>query len=143
MRHRRTEAADRASPFALARAILGGPKKPTETPQVEKRLADVSVLDELVSLDLHLAKRQHERIETAYAEDRVPAPADVSLYAAATTSARASVAEKAKILGTYGGSGGPIDKNKEPSFRVYVSDGKLPAETGADDAEDPAPSLPA
>jgi hypothetical protein len=139
MRHRRTEADDASSPFALARALLRGPKKTAETPAVEKRLADVSVLDELVSLDLHLARRQHERLETAYAENRLPAPSDVSLYAAATTSARASVAEKAKILGTYGGAGGQIDKNKEPSFRVYVSAGRLPAETGADDAEDPEP----
>jgi hypothetical protein len=131
MRHRRTEADDAASPFAIARALLGGPKKPAETPAVEKRLADVSVLDELVSLDLHLARRQHERLETAYAEDRVPAPSDVSLYAAATTSARASVAEKAKILGTYGGAGGQIDKDETPRFVVHVDRPELPEETGA------------
>ncbi len=131
MRHRRTKAADRTSPFALARAILGGPKKPAETPKVEKRLADVSVLDELVSLDLHLAKRQHERLETAYANGELPAPSDVALYAASTSSARASVAEKAKILGTYGGAGGQIDKDETPRFVVHVDRPELPEETGA------------
>jgi hypothetical protein len=104
--------------------------------KVEHRAADVSVLDELVSLDLALANRQFERLETAYNCGQSPNAADVSLYTSATTGARANVAEKAKLLGTYGAIAGKQDRDATPTFRVYVSAGELPPETGAESSKE-------
>lgn len=107
---------------------------------VERKNADVGLLDELASLDRQIALRQFERIETIYAEGGTPEPADVALYTASVQSVRASVAEKAKLLGSYGALAGKQDRDAVPTFRVIVNSmgGRLPAETGAEDvAETP------
>lgn len=128
--------ADISSPFAAARRILCGPTKHEPRP-VEQRLADVSLLDEIASLDAATAKSAFERMEQARAAGDEVDPADVQLYTSSAESARRSVVEKAKTLGTYGGES--PNRDRAPSFRVFVSTGALPADTGADDAEEILP----
>jgi len=105
---------------------------------VEQRTADVGLLDELASLDITIARRQFDRINEAYARGQSPNAADVSLYTSASAGARASVSEKAKLLGTYGAIAGKQERDATPTFRVYVSSGELPLETGAE----PSKTLP-
>lgn len=135
MKPRKKNAGSAPGPFDAVLSVFG--RKTSETPsmQVEKRLATANLLDELASLDMAIATRQAERIEAAYAAGESPAPADVALYTSSVASARASVAEKARLLGTYGATAGKQDKDAVPTFRVFVSNGKLPAETGAEDVE--------
>jgi hypothetical protein len=134
---------DERGPFDAVLGVFG--RRPVDAPEfkVEPRRADVAILDEVASLDIAIARRQAERIEAAYAEGRQPTSADVALYTSSTSSARASVAEKARLLGTYGAAAGRQDKDQPPTFRVFVSAGKLPSETGADDAEPDPPEDPA
>lgn len=123
-------------PFDAVLSVFGRRAK-VETPDlaVEKRNADVGMLDEVASLDIAVARRQFERLETAYASGAQPASADVSLYTSAVASVRASVAEKARLLGTYGAVAGKQDKDATPTFRIVVNreGGRLPPETGAED----------
>lgn len=137
MRHRPPVRSSERSPFEIARRILCGSSKHEPRP-VEQRLADVSLLDELASLDAATAKGAFERMERSRADGDPVDPVDVQLFASSAESVRRSVEGKARILGTYGAVGGRSDKNEIPTFRIEVSAGKLPPETGAIDAdEDP------
>lgn len=123
------------APGPLDAAIAAfGPRPGSASPNltVERRSADVGLLDELASLDISIARRQFERLETAYQNGQSPNAADVSLYTSAASSARASVVEKARLLGTYGAIAGKQDRDATPTFRVFVSNGELPPETGAE-----------
>lgn len=123
-------------PFDAVLSVFG--RDPgAETPElaVEKRLASANLLDELASLDMAIARNQATRIEAAYAAGEEPSPADVALYTQTVASVRTSVAEKARLLGTYGATAGKQDKDQVPTFRVFVSNGRLPTETGAEDVE--------
>jgi hypothetical protein len=135
----------KAGPFDAVLAVFGrrGSGDDRKTVEVEKRLADVGMLDELASLDMALANRQFERLNTAYENGMQPAAADVSLYTAAASSVRASVSEKARLLGTYGAAAGRQDRDAAPTFQIVVNrgGGKLPPETGAEDADDEIPAV--
>lgn len=126
-----------ASPFGSFLSVFKRDEKSPNAPalHVEKRLATANLLDEIASLDIAIATKQAARIEDAYARGMQPAPADVQLYAGAVDSVRKSVAEKARLLGTYGATAGKQDKDSTPTFRVFVSNGRLPTETGAEDAD--------
>lgn len=113
---------------AFGRSASGEPPNLT----VEQRTADVGLLDELASLDIAIARRQFERLETAYQRGQSPNAADVSLYTSAADGVRRSVTEKAKLLGTFGAIAGKQDRDATPTFRVFVSSGELPPETGAE-----------
>ncbi len=131
-------------PFDTVLAVFGRKKTDERKPvEVEKRNADVQMLDEVASLDIALANRQFERLNAAYENGMQPAAADVSLYTASVASVRASVSEKARLLGTYGATAGKQDRDAVPAFHIVVNrgGGKLPPETGAEDADDEIPAV--